>query len=586
MPLIRFREFELDEQTLELRKGGVPVRLQHQPARVLAMLLSQHGAMVTREQIRKAVWGDDTFVDFEQGLNFCIRQIRLALDDRAEQPLFIETLPRLGYRFLAPIERIGAQPVSVENRRIRIAMAPIEHLGGTEEEYFAAGLTDDMISALSRIDPARLRVTAVPRLASDAPLADQLACLQRELDLDYLLRGSVRRSASTMRITAQLHDLKDKSVLWSETYDRNTSDLLAVQEDVTGRVSRSLTLELLPGSASGSRKYAASSAAYDAYLRGRFFWHRMTTEAIRSSQAYFTEAITLDPKFAPAYAGLADCYAQMGSIRVGIMKPVDALEKARPLLERAMELDDSMAEAHCTLGLLKSWYDLDWAGAEREFQIALRLDPSHLTTLLWQSLYLCAVGRHSEAIESMRRAREAEPLSPVINMYVGAVLGFSGQYDLALRQLNQAVELDPHLYRPYMFLGKMYTQLERYEEALAAFNRALALNEDNLEALAYSGQTLAAMGNREGALGIIRQVKETAECRTDPALLLACIYAHLNDADETFACLQKSLEHRCVPLYIFRIDPCFRRYESDPRHADFLRSMGLAHLAKPQSAPL
>src|SRR5580698_11171337 len=243
MSLIRFGEFELDEQTFELRKRGAPVRIQQQPARVLALLLSHQGRMVTREQIRLAIWGEDTFVDFEQGLNFCIRQIRLALNDQAEMPLFIETLPRLGYRFVAKIERPGEPAPPPPEKRIRIGVIPIDDLSGHPEDYFAQGLTEDMISALSRIDPHRLRVTAGPRLARGDEAAAQIDKLQRHLGLDYLLRGNVRRSADKIRVGAQLHDLNDKSILWSETYDFKSADLLAIQEDVTQRVSGSLALE-------------------------------------------------------------------------------------------------------------------------------------------------------------------------------------------------------------------------------------------------------------------------------------------------------------------------------------------------------
>ena len=360
MPLFRFGEFELDEQTLELRRKGAAIRVQQQPARVLAFLLSHRGKLVTRQQIQDAIWGQDTFVDFEQNLNFCIRQIRITLNDHAEKPVFIETLPKLGYRFIGPVERIGDFAPEKAHDRIRIGVLPIEDLGGLAEDYFAIGLTEDMISALSHIDPARLRVTVGPRSPGGILPKEELDRLQREFDLDYLLRGSVRRSADAIRITAQLVDLRDKSVMWSEVYDRKSSDLLGMQEEVTRRVSQSLALELLPGSAVGSRKYARSSAAYDAYLKGRFFWHKMTPDAIGSSIAHFNEALTIDSQFAPAYAGLADCYAQMGSIRLGMLKPFEALEKARPCLQRAMELDDTMAEAHCTSALIKIWYDFDW----------------------------------------------------------------------------------------------------------------------------------------------------------------------------------------------------------------------------------
>jgi len=418
MSVVRFGEFELDEQTLELRKNGALTRMQQQPARVLAFLLNHRGSLVTREQIRLAIWGEDIFVDFEQGLNFCIRQIRLALNDQAERPLYIETLPRLGYRFIPQIEKSGDREVAPAEKRIRIAVVPIEDLSGQSETYFAAGLTEDMISALSRIDPSRLRVTAVPKFEGGHASAEHIDRLQRQLNLDYLLRGSVRRSADKLRITAQLHDLRDRSVLWSGTYDRQSGDLLAVQEEVTQCVSQCLALELLPSATVGSRRYSRSSAAYDAYLKGRFFWHKMTKEAIQRSMAYFHEALSLDPGFAPAYAGLADCYAQLGSIRVGQMKPLEALSKARSHLQRALEQDETLAEAHCTLGLIKSWYDLDWKGAEHEFQVALGLDASQITALLWQSLYLSVMGRHQEALGSLQRAREIEPLSCSVNLYL------------------------------------------------------------------------------------------------------------------------------------------------------------------------
>ena len=331
MPLIRFGEFELDEQTLELRRNGTRVRIQQQPTRVLAFLLNHQNKLVTRQQLQDAIWGRGTFVDFEQNLNFCIRQIRITLDDHAERPRFIETLPRLGYRFIGPVEIIGNGGPTTTRSRIRIGVLPIEDLGGPAEDYFAIGLTEDMISALSHIDPARLRVTVGPRSPGGILPKEELDRLQREFDLDYLLRGSVRRSAEAIRVSAQLLDLSDKSVLWSEVYDRKSSDLLGVQEEVTRRVSESLTLELLPGAAVGSRKYARSSAAYDAYLKGRFFWHKMTPDATHRSIANFNEALAIDPDFAPAYAGLADCYAQMGSIRLGMLKPFEALDESANL---------------------------------------------------------------------------------------------------------------------------------------------------------------------------------------------------------------------------------------------------------------
>ncbi|MGB6973675.1 MAG: tetratricopeptide repeat protein [Terracidiphilus sp.] len=578
MSIIRFADFELNELTLELHQSGAPVRVQKQPARVLAFLLNHRGSLVTREQIRMAIWGEETFVDFDQGLNFCIRQIRLALKDHAERPLFIETLPRLGYRFVGPIEMIGGGEVESAGKPIRIGLAPFEDLSGRGEDYFAAGLTEDMISALSRIDPGRLRVTAGPRLKSGEGLADQIQLLHRQFNLDFLLRGSVRRSADTFRITAQLHDLRDRSVAWSETYDRKSGDLLAVQEEVTHRVSQSLALELLPSATVGSRRYSRSSAAYDAYLKGRYFWHRMTPDAIRRSMAYFREALALDAGFAPAYAGIADCYAQMGSIRVAQMKPLEAVAKARVDLQRALDLDETLAEAHCTLGLIKSWYDLDWAGAEQEFRIALELEPSQVTALLWQSLLFSALGRFKEGVASAQRAREVEPLSATVNTYLGVAHSHAGEFDLSVRQLQQSVELDPGYYRSYMFLGRAFLCLDRYEEAAAALRKALELNPQHLESISFMGQALAGLGQRDAALRIVEQLR-AAEERMEPAILIAGVYASLGLADEMNQWLEHAVRMRSVPLYLPAIGFEYRPYFSDPRYQKFLASIGLAHRA-------
>jgi TolB-like protein/Tfp pilus assembly protein PilF len=584
MPIVRFGDFELDDQTFELRRNGERVRLQQQPARVLAFLLNRRGSLVTRDQIREAIWGGDTFVDFEQGLNFCIRQIRLTLNDQPEKPLYIETLPRLGYRFVAAeeprLEQLPGGNAAPNPNRIRLAIIPVEDLAGADSDYFAAGLTEDMTSSLARIAPDRLRIVAGPKLSGAVLSSGQLETLRRQLNLDFLLRGSVRRSGDKIRIIAQLHDLRDKSVLWSETYNKQSTDLLAAQEEVTDRVSRSLALELLPGAAVGSRRYSQSSAAYDAYLKGRFLWHKMTPEAIHGSLHYFNEALSIDPGFAPAHAGLADCYAQMGSIRVAMMKPIEALAKARPHLERAFELDDSLAEAHCTLGLIKSWYDLDWPGAEREFQTALRLDPSQIAALLWQSLYFLAMGRDEEAVRSVRRAKESEPLSLGANLYLGATLMISDQFDLALRQLQQTVELEPGYYRTYMFLGRTFALVGRHEEAVAAYDAALARNPESIETFAYLGASLAAKGDRKRALEIANKVR-AAEDRIEPAILLAIIYANLKDEVEMFRLLHLAVQRKSTPLYLMTVNREFRQYHRDPRFRDLLAMTGLPSRLRP-----
>lgn len=582
MSLFRFGEFELDEQTLELRKNGQLTRIQQQPARVLAFLLSHRGSLVTREQIRIAIWGEETFVDFEQGLNFCIRQIRLALNDDVQKPAYVETLPRLGYRFVAEInapadgeKRNGKQPV-------RIGIVPFDDLARGSEDYFGAGLTEDMISALSRINPALLKVISLPKLAggdfsvaNKSELPGEFDKLQRQFDLDYLLRGSVRRSAAKVRIAVQLHDVRDRSVLWSETFDRPSADMLAVQEEIARQVSQSLALELFPSATVGARRYSRSSEAYDAYLRGRFLWHKMTPNSVRRSIDYFNEALSIDAKFAPAHAGLADCYAQMGSIRVGQMKPRVALEQARTHLKQALDLDETLAEAHCTLGLIKSWYDLDWTGAEREFQGALALDPSQMTALLWQSLLLSAEGRHDEAIASVQRAREMDPLSVSANLYLGVAQTHGGRQDLAIRQFQRCIELDPAYYRTYMFQGRCFNWLKRFDEALATLQKALALEAENLECLAFLASAFAGNGNKRRSLELLKRL-QAAEERTEPAILVANVYAQLGMEREMFEWLERAIEAKSTPIYLMVLNHEFHPYRGDSRFRSLLASVGLS----------
>jgi len=574
MPLIHFADFEFDEEALQLRRSGELLRLQRQPARVLTFLLNHRGALVTREQIRLAIWGNDTFVDFDQGLNFCIRQIRINLRDPAEKPVFIETLPRLGYRFVAPIENRGETSAAPREKRIRIGLIPIEDLSGQAENYFVQGLTEDMLSALSRIDPQHLRVSSGPRLPPGAQQSEQIQQLTRHLGLDYLLRGNVRRSYDRIRIVAQLHDLNDRSILWSETYDFKSADLLAIQEEVTQRVSNSLALQLLPGTSVGARRYTGSPAAYDAYLRGRYFWHKMTPEAITLSTIYFEEALNNDPSFAPAYAGLADCYAQMGSVRVGTMPPLEALGLARSSLQKAFDLDATLAEAHCTLALLKSWYEYDWSGAEREFQAALALQPGLVTALLWQSLYFLAVGRNQDAVASVQRAREVEPLSSIVSLYLGVAQHAAGQYDLALRQIRQSIELDPNYYRSHMFMGRNLCWLHRFDEGIHSLQRALELAPQAADVAAMLAAAYAGKGDRKRALELLKKLQSTPK-PTEPSVLFALVYAALGEDAPMFKWLDQARDRKSVPIYIATMSDEFRPFRSDPRYQTFLASVGL-----------
>ena len=362
MSVVRFGEFELDEQTFELRRKGVPARIQQQPARVLAMLISNHGAMVTREQIRAAIWGNDTFVDFEQGLNYCIRQIRLTLSDQAECPRYVETLPRLGYRFIAPIEKIGTievasnMPNAAVPRRIRISMAPIDLLGGTEDDHFASerpwtskspafsiavlpfasvsgdseqfgdGLAEELIHALSLYDD--LQVIARTSAAAMRGHGLDIREIGRRLNVGVILDGSVRRAGNRLRIGVQLIDVNNGHQLWSERYDREMTDVFEVQDEITAAIVEKLRPQLLGAPSPSAARHSEDLEAYALYLKGRHHWGRRpagTMEAI----AYFEQAVKRDPTYALAYAGLADAYNTLASWEGGVLPPREGFPKGK-----------------------------------------------------------------------------------------------------------------------------------------------------------------------------------------------------------------------------------------------------------------
>jgi TolB-like protein len=571
---IRFDAFELNLQTAELRSDGVLSKLQPQPAKVLGLLASNPRALVTRDEIRRHLWGDDTFVDFEQALNFCIRQIREALGDDAKSPRFIETLPRRGYRFLVTPEMVVPAPATVAASVLRVGVMPFRHLGSEEEpDYLGEGLTEEMMRLLSRLAPGRLRVIARATMMQSRREEMDLSRLRRELALDYLLDGTLRRSPDRVRIAIELVDVNEQTLVWAEAYERPLTDLYSIQSEVAVRVARSLALELLPGDAVRAPRTSVNSHAHEAYLKGRYFFHRMTADSMASSIRYFEEAVAADPNYALAYAGLSDCYAQMGSIRVAMLSSAEALAKAKPMAVRALELDDALPEAHNALALIKCWYELDWEGAGEEFLRALALAPDNVTHAPWYAIYLVAVGQPQRAMAEIYRAREIDPLSPIINAYVGIVQFFVGQPDLAIRQLREAISLDPSYYRPYAFLGEILMRVGRHAEALAALREAQARAPLNLEVITFMGATHAGMGDHQSAREMLTRLIETAG-NSDPSLFASMIHAALGEIDAALELIDRAIERRFNPIYLLRLLPLDSLY-AHPHYKSCLRHIGL-----------
>jgi len=463
MPRVRLHEFTLDLETCELRRGDHRVKLQHQPFRVLAALVERPGQLVTREDLRARVWGDDTHVDFEQGLNFCVRQVRAALGDDAESPRFVETLPRRGYRLIAPVEALDAPPDAPASRRRPAAtvlaatlaallvgavalllparasqsaprpaaarsmllVLPFANLGaGAEQEYLSDGLTEEMINGLGRLAPDRLGVIARTSAMAYKGSRKSVARIGSELGVDYVLEGGLRRSGERVRVTAQLVRARDQTQLWAGSFDADDDDVLSLQNDLATRIAEALSVRLAPEAAQ-----RAAPAAQEALLKGRYHLARAGGAGVRESLRFFGQAVELDPRSAPAHAGLAEAW--IASANGGGVPSADGYERARTAVTRALELDPDSAVAQRLKAQIALYHDWDFAAAGAAFERALALGPALAETHYWHASYLSVTGQPDAAQEAIRRAEALDPLST-------AVRGDAAWYAFCARRFAEA----------------------------------------------------------------------------------------------------------------------------------------------------
>src|SRR6266704_2770847 len=466
--IFRFGIFHLDLKAGELRKAGVKVKLQDQPFRVLATLVDRAGQVVTREELRQNVWPTDVYVAFDQGLNNAIKKVRDALGDSADNPRFVETVARHGYRFIAPISAGQQRPSEPPFRsRLRtprniafigltaacllaaltnwtwhrsatrarpspekavLAVLPFDNLSrDPDQEFFSEGLTEEMITQLGKLNPERLTVIARGSVATYKGSSLTVNQIGRELHADYVVQGSVRRASDRVRITVQLIQVRDQTDLWAESYDRELKDILALQDSVVRSIANQIRITLTPEQ---QRRLASprqlEPAAYEAYLKDRYYWNKRTADGMQKASIYFQQAIDRDPAYGAAYSGLADCNS--GLTWHGFNPPAEALPRAEAAARKAIEIDSLSAEAHASLALVLN-HQSDWAGAEREFKRALQLDPHYANAHHWYGDYLSIRGRHDEALLEARQALELEPLNLMIGTWVGLRYYLAHNYD-------------------------------------------------------------------------------------------------------------------------------------------------------------
>jgi TolB-like protein/DNA-binding winged helix-turn-helix (wHTH) protein/Tfp pilus assembly protein PilF len=631
---IRFGVFEVDLRAGELRKHGVPIRLQAQPFRVLEMLLEHSGDVVTREELKGKLWPADTFGDFDHGLNKAINKIREALNDSAPNPRFVETVARRGYRFIADVIPAQGLSKSVEpviaalpeaeaedrsrelvessavprqtpnsmgwkvaggllllilatlfvwNSRLSnvkspdvrsLAVLPLENLSSdVSQEYFADGMTDELITALGTI--SRLRVISRTSVMPYKHVRKPLPQIARELNVDAVVEGTVLRSGEQVRITAQLIRASADEHLWSHSYQGDVRDALQLQDKVARAIADGIRVTV-----SSQEQALLENAklvnpdAYDAYLKGRYFWNKRTEQGFKRAIDYFDQAIAKDPNYAQAYSGLADSYALLGDWEFGGLPPNEAFPKAKAAATKALELDDNLGEAHASLALCLKSFDWDWKSAEAELMRAIKLSPSYATAHQWYAWNLIILGRNHEGINELKKAESLDPLSLIISADIADALLIAHKYDESIQQSRKTIEMDPSFAMAHYQLGQAFAQVRKYNEAILELQEAIELSGGNPLCTSHLGYVYAVSGRRNEAIKILDDLKNGSDHNRSNAADIALIYAGLNERDRAFASLQKAYEERFNPSILVR--PAFDVLRSDSRFQDLLRRLGLS----------
>lgn len=571
MSRLRFDPFELDLAGGELRKGGQPIRLQPQPLKVLMLLAGRAGELVSREEIQKDVWPDDTFVDFDQGLNYCIRHIRAALGDTAGAPRFIETVPRRGYRFLAAVAP-ATPPVAA---RLMLVVLPFQNLTGDPgQEYLSDGLTEEVIAQLVRLNPQHLGVIARTSAMRYKQTDKSIGMIGRELAVSHALEGSVRRDGNRIRVTAQLILVSDQTHLWAEAFERGVGDILALQADVAQAVARQIGIQLTPEArVQLARPRAVDPRAYEAYLKGRFFWKKRAREALIRSVAYFIQAIEIDPGYAPAHAGLADVY--LTQLDYNYLPPRDAFALGERALIEGLRLDDTMAEPHTSLGHLRM-HQFKWAAAEQQFMHAIALNPGYDTAHYYYGNLLAAYGRFDAAIAEANKALELDPLAVNTRRNRLFILYLARRYDQALGEILEALELEPSHTPLYYDLGLVYERRGEYDRAIEAFRKVSAASHSRgatvPAAIGYA-QAKAGRGREAGA--ILKQLEELGPDQYVSLYDLALLHLALGDLEQAFARLSQAYDDYSSFLPFLNVDARFDDVRADPRFQSLLRRLNL-----------
>ena len=573
-----FGPFRIDQRERLLRRGTDVIPLPPKALDTLLVLVASQGRAVEKHELLKQVW-PDTFVE-EGVLVQNVSLLRKTLEAGSKSK-YIETIATKGYRFVVPVKEI--RPEHPAGRSL--AVLPLDNLSrDAEQDFFADGMTDELINQLMNIEALRVcsRTSVMAYKGANKPLGQ----VARELGVEWVVEGAVLHSGGRVRITVRVIDGGTGKRIWHGEFEKSLRDILALQSEVAHDIAREIRVKVTgPEQARLAGVRPVNPEAYEAYLRGRYFWNKRTREDLRRrALQYFREAIDKDPTYAPAHAGLADTYALLGTVGYDDMAPREAMPRAKAAAKRALEIDETLAEAHTSLGYVKLAYDWDWPGAEREFKRSLELNPDYASAHRWYAHHFMAIHRLEEAEREVRRSLELDPLSIPCNLGVGWCLYYARRYDQAIDQYRKLLEIAPDLPHAFYQLGLAYQNKKLYREALEEYQRADKFSGGEAPAaMMLLGHVHGLLGQREEACKQIIRLQETSKQRYVPAIYTAFIYAGLDERDLAFQWFEKAYEDRSNYLIYLNVEPSLDNLRPDPRYQRLLERIGL--LIHPPESP-
>jgi TolB-like protein/DNA-binding winged helix-turn-helix (wHTH) protein/Tfp pilus assembly protein PilF len=599
----RFGIFELDTRRFEFRREGVPIKLEKLPMELLILLVERRGELVSRQEIVERLWGDNVYVDAENGINTAVRKIRVAMGDsidHAGDP--IQTVVGKGYRISLPVVEVAAD--SKERRRssrlialfvmmgllaivgvaiysqshaqapiTSIAVLPLDNFSADpKQDYFADGITDAIITRVAQSGGFKvISRSSVMRFKGRQTL--DLRKIARELNVDAVVEGSVIRDKSRVRITAQLIDARTDRHLWAEQYDRESSEILQLQDEIARRIARSVQATI--GSTKPpqvAQQHEVNPEAYDDYLRARAFSQQRTPASLAQAIDLYQLALNLEPRFAEAYAGMADAYAALGYN--SFVSPQESFPKSKAAALKALEFDPASAEAHAALGYALFYYDWNTSAAQKEFDEALKTNPNHAVTHHWRSVLLTSQSRYDEAQREIALARTLDPLSLPIDADVGFELYYAGRYEDAIQHLTSLTTASPNFPPPHLWLGRAYEQKRMYAQSITELERADQLVPDWSVIIAALGHARGVSGDKAGAQRELVRLASLSKTRFVTPYGVALIYAGLDDRKNAMVWLNRAYREKSHWLVWLRTDPRFSNLKAMEDFENLVRKVG------------